>query len=200
MNDEQKSAEEQAAADFAAEQAADDAAAERAAQAPRSADEDFGLADDGEDDPRIEQLMTEIAELKDRLHRQIAETENVRKRGERERGDSANYAITGFSRDLLSVADNLARALEAARKDEVVNEGLLTGVKMTEKELMKTFEKHGIARVASVGEKLDPNLHQAMMEVEATEETPSGTIVLELQPGYTIKDRLLRPAMVSVAK
>ncbi len=197
MNDEQKLAEEQAAADFAAEQAAEQAVEDAAAEAAAGP----ALMDEEEDeDPRIEQLTTEIADLKDRLVRQVAETENVRKRGERERTDSANYAITGFARDLLSVADNLARALDAAEKDEVVNQGLLTGVEMTQKELMKTFEKHGIARVASVGEKLDPNLHQAMMEVDATEETPSGTIALELQAGYTIKDRLLRPAMVTVAK
>ncbi|MGB7406840.1 MAG: nucleotide exchange factor GrpE [Pacificimonas sp.] len=164
------------------------------------------LADDeeiilpGGDNARVEELENEITDLKDRLVRAVAETENVRKRGERERTDSANYAITGFARDLLSVADNLARAMDAAEKDEVVNEGLLTGVQMTQKELMKTFEKHGIKRVESVGQPLDPNLHQAMMEVEATEETPSGTIALELQPGYVIKDRLLRPAMVSVAK
>ncbi|MEM8826482.1 MAG: nucleotide exchange factor GrpE [Pseudomonadota bacterium] len=165
-------------------------------------DDDLDIAAEGDadEDARIEELLTEIADLKDRLARQAAETENVRKRGAREKADSANYAITGFARDLLSVADNLARALDAAEKDEVVNEGLLTGVKMTEKELLKAFEKHGIARVDSVGEKLDPNLHQAMMEVEATDETPAGTIALELQPGYTIRDRLLRPAMVSVAK
>ncbi|MGB3721243.1 MAG: nucleotide exchange factor GrpE [Pacificimonas sp.] len=196
-DDEQKLAEEQAAADFAAEQAAEAAvedAAEDAGAGPALMD------DDAPEDPRIEELMTEVADLKDRLVRQAAETENVRKRGERERTDSANYAITGFARDLLSVADNLTRALEAAEKDEVVNQGLLTGVEMTQKELMKTFEKHGIARVQSVGEKLDPNLHQAMMEVDATDETPSGTIALELQAGYTIKNRLLRPAMVTVAK
>ncbi|MEO0500873.1 MAG: nucleotide exchange factor GrpE [Pseudomonadota bacterium] len=165
-------------------------------------DDDLDIAAEGDadEDARVEELLTEIADLKDRLARQAAETENVRKRGAREKADSANYAITGFARDLLSVADNLARALDAAEKDEVVNEGLLTGVKMTEKELLKAFEKHGIARVDSVGEKLDPNLHQAMMEVEATDETPAGTIALELQPGYTIRDRLLRPAMVSVAK
>jgi|TARA_R100000501_G_scaffold13654_3_gene24895 molecular chaperone GrpE len=194
MSDEDRLAEEQAQADFEAEQAAEAAMAQdEDAVQPEEEAEDV-------EDPRVDALMTEIADLKDRLVRQAAETENVRKRGERERSDSANYAITGFARDLLSVADNLARALEAAEKDEVVNQGLLTGVQMTQKELMKTFEKHGIARIAAVGEKLDPNLHQAMMEVDATEETPSGIIAMELQAGYTIKDRLLRPAMVTVAK
>ena len=162
---------------------------------------DFEETDeDVEDSARVEALEAEVAELKDRLVRALAETENVRRRLEREKSDHGNYAITGFARDLLSVADNLQRALAAAEQDEVVNKGLLTGVEMTQRELMKAFEKHGIARVESVGQPLDPNLHQAMMEVEADEEHEAGTIVQELQPGYVIKDRLLRPAMVSVAK
>lgn len=148
----------------------------------------------------IDRLETEVADLKDKLMRAVAETENVRRRAERDRTDTANYAVTGFARDLLSVADNLARALEAAEKDEVVNQGLLTGVEATMRELMKAFEKHGITRVEAVGKPLDPHVHQAMLEVDAPEGTEAGTIVAELQPGYTIKDRLLRPAMVSVAK
>ncbi|MBZ6379660.1 nucleotide exchange factor GrpE [Pacificimonas flava] len=159
-----------------------------------------GETHDAEQDQRLTDLESEVATLKDRLMRAVAETENVRRRLEREKEDSSSYAITGFARDLLSVADNLTRALDAAEKDEVVNKGLLTGVEMTQKELMKAFEKHGISRVESVGQPLDPHTHQAMMEVEADEEHAAGTIVQELQPGYKIKDRLLRPAMVSVAK
>ena len=186
------------------------------AASPLASDEEIALPENGQPgeqdapaedmpesepgDERLSALEGEIADLKDRLMRAVAETENVRRRLEREKTDSASYAITGFARDLLSVADNLSRALEAAEKDEVVNKGLLTGVEMTQKELMKAFERHGIVRVEAVGEPLDPHVHQAMMEVEAGEEHEAGKIVAELQPGYKIKDRLLRPAMVSVAK
>ncbi len=141
----------------------------------------------------------EIAELKDRVLRAAAETENVRRRLEREKTDASMYAVTGFARDMLGVADNLRRALDAAEKDEVVNQGLLTGVEMTEKELQKAFAKHHIVRIESVGQRLDPNKHQAMLEVEEADGEP-GTIVAELQAGYMIKERLLRPAMVSVKK
>lgn len=151
-------------------------------------------------DERVVSLEKEVSDLKDRLLRAVAETENVRRRLEKDKREGTDYAITGFARDLLSVADNLARALDAAEKDEVVNKGLLTGVEMTQKELMKAFEKHGIARVDSVGQPLDPHVHQAMMEVDADEGHEAGTIVAELQPGYRIRERLLRPAMVTVAK
>lgn len=141
----------------------------------------------------------EIADLKDRLLRAVAESENVRRRLEREKADAVAYAVTGFARDLLGVADNLRRALEAAAKDETVQGPLLSGVEITEKELLKVFEKHGIARIESIGQKLDPNRHQAMLEV-VQDGAEAGTIVAELQTGYVLKDRLLRPAMVSVAK
>lgn len=140
----------------------------------------------------------EIAELKDRVLRAAAEVENVRRRLEREKLDASAYAVTGFARDLLAVADNLRRALDAGGADTVASP-LLTGIEMTEKELLKAFERHGIARIDSVGAPLDPNRHQAMLEVENAEVAP-GTIVAELQAGYMIRDRLLRPAMVSVAK
>ncbi len=151
-----------------------------------------------EADPLAEK-DAEIAELKDRLLRAVAETENVRRRLEREKLDATAYAVTGFARDLLAVADNLRRALDAAAKDEAAAGPLLSGVEITEKELLKAFEKHGISRIESIGQKLDPNRHQAMLEVEQDDAEP-GTIVAELQTGYVLKDRLLRPAMVSVAK
>ena len=151
-----------------------------------------------ETDPLAEK-DAEIADLKDRLLRAVAESENVRRRLEREKADAVTYAVTGFARDLLGVADNLRRALEAAAKDDVVASPLLSGVEITEKELLKAFEKHGIARVESVGQKLDPNRHQAMLEV-VQEGAEPGQIVAELQTGYVLKDRLLRPAMVTVAK
>jgi molecular chaperone GrpE len=144
----------------------------------------------------------EIAELKDRLLRAAAETENTRRRLERDKQDASAYAVTGFARDLLGVADNLRRALDAipadARESESVRP-ILTGVEMTERELTNVLTRHGIKRVEAVGQKLDPNLHQAMIEVESDDAEP-GTVVQELQAGYVIKDRLLRPALVSVAK
>jgi molecular chaperone GrpE len=147
----------------------------------------------------IAEREAEIAELKDRLLRAAAETENVRRRLEREKMDASVYAVTAFARDMLGVADNLRRALDAAEKDEVVNKGLLTGVEMTEKELQAAFAKHGISRIESIGQRLDPHLHQAMLEVDAADAQP-GVIVQEFQSGYVLKDRLLRPAMVGVAK
>jgi len=144
----------------------------------------------------------EIADLKDKLLRAAAEVENTRRRLERDKQDATAYAVTGFARDLLGVADNLKRALEAiphdVREDETIKK-IVTGVEMTEKELQSIMGRHGIARVESVGQKLDPNKHQAMLEVEHDEHEP-GTIVQELQAGYVIKDRLLRPALVTVAK
>ena len=143
----------------------------------------------------------EIAEIKDRALRAAADMENTRRRLERDKADAVAYATTGFARDLLAVADNLRRAVasipDAAREDETVK-GIVTGVEMTEKELQSVLGRHGVSRVESVGQKLDPNKHQAMIEVEHDDEP--GTIVQELQAGYVIKDRLLRPALVSVAK
>ena len=132
-----------------------------------------------------------------------AETQNVRRRLEKEKDDARAYAATGFARDMLSVADNLARALEsipAELRDDDRMKGFVTGIEATQRELEKVFGIHGIQRIAAVGLPLDPNLHQAMMEVPAGEGQEAGTIAAELQPGYTIKDRLLRPAMVTVAK
>lgn len=144
----------------------------------------------------------EIATLKDRLLRAAAETENVRRRLEREKADASAYAATGFARDILSVADNMARALaaipEAARENELVK-SIVTGVEMTAKELESVFQRHGIARIDAIGQKLDPHRHQAMMEIESADAEP-GVIVQELQAGYVMKDRLLRPALVGVAK
>ncbi|MEE4350384.1 MAG: nucleotide exchange factor GrpE [Pacificimonas sp.] len=180
-----------------------EAEAEEAAGLARKAEGEDETAEgyaEAADEQRLTELESENAALKDRLARALAETENVRRRLEREKTDSSAYAITGFARDLLSVSDNLTRALDAAAQDEVVNKGLLEGVQATHRELMRIFEKNGITKVEAVGAGLDPNLHQAMMEVEASDEHPAGTVVQELQPGYTIKDRLLRPAMVSVAK
>lgn len=131
-----------------------------------------------------------------------AETQNVRRRMEKDIADARNYAATGFARDMLSVADNLARAVDsvpdALRKDETMK-GFLAGIEATQRELEKVFKHNGIERIAAMGMPLDPNRHQAMLEVPSEEHDP-GTVVQEMQPGYMIKDRLLRPAMVGVAK
>jgi molecular chaperone GrpE len=131
-----------------------------------------------------------------------ADTQNVRRRLEKDIADARSYAATGFARDVLSVADNLARAIEAIPEDlreDSKFKGLVAGIQATQRELDKVFTQHGITRVASLGLPLDPNQHQAMMEVP-TQEAEPGTIVQEMQAGYMIKDRLLRPAMVGVAK
>ena len=131
-----------------------------------------------------------------------AETQNVRRRMEKDIQDARNYAATGFARDILSVADNLARALDAVPADQRDDEklkGFIAGIEATQRELEKVFTQNGITRIAAKGMPLDPNQHQAMMEIP-TDEAEPGTIVQEMQPGYMLKDRLLRPAMVGVAK
>ncbi|TCM22058.1 molecular chaperone GrpE [Novosphingobium sp. PhB165] len=131
-----------------------------------------------------------------------AETQNVRRRLEKDIADTRAYAATGFARDILSVADNLARALTAIpaelREDDKLK-SLVAGIEATGREIDKVFTNHGITRIAAMGLPLDPNQHQAMIEVPSADAEP-GTVVQELQAGYMIKDRLLRPAMVAVAK
>ena len=131
-----------------------------------------------------------------------AETQNVRRRMEKDVADARAYAATGFARDILSVSDNLSRALEAIpqelREDDKLK-NLVAGIEATARELDKVFGLHGISRIAATGLPLDPNQHQAMMEVPSADAEP-GTVLQELQAGYMIRDRLLRPAMVAVAK
>jgi len=151
---------------------------------------------------RITAIEAELSEYKDRLLRALAETENVRRRAQREREDASKYAIAGFAKDLLSAADNLRRALESLPETEAKDErtrSLLAGVAATERELLGVFERHGIKRIDPKGERFDHNLHQAIFEAERPEQ-PSGAVVEVLQPGYVLHDRLLRPAMVGVAK
>ncbi|HTM96380.1 MAG TPA: nucleotide exchange factor GrpE [Croceibacterium sp.] len=131
-----------------------------------------------------------------------AEVQNVRRRMEKEVQDARAYAATGFARDMLSIADNLARAIDAVPNelhDDPRLKSLVTGIEATQRELEKAFAAHGISRIAAKGLPLDPNQHQAMLEIPSDEAAP-GTVVQEIQPGYMIKDRLLRPAMVGVAK
>jgi len=149
-------------------------------------------------------LAKEAADLKDRLLRTLAEMENLRRRTEREVADARTYGVTNFARDILAVADSMERALKAL-DDEIRDKAdagvkaLLDGVEITERELIKVMEKHGVRRIEPQGQKFDPNLHQAMYEIpDAT--VPAGTVVQIMQPGYTIGERVLRPAMVGVAK
>lgn len=146
----------------------------------------------------------EVQQLKDQLLRALAETDNVRKRAVRERESALQYAATHFARDLLPVADNLRRALDAlpnATENNLSPElkAMIDGVILTEKALLSAFEKHGIQKITPMGEAFDHTYHQAMFEME-TNDHPEGTIVEILQPGYIISNRLLRPAMVGVAK
>ena len=149
-------------------------------------------------------LKDEVAALKDRLLRTAADMDNLRKRAEREKAEATLYAATNFARDLLSVSDNMQRALAAMSQEakdgaDAVTRNLMTGVEMTEKELLNVFQRYGIRKVDTVGHKFDPNLHQALFEVP-TKDHPPGTVVQEMQSGFAIGDRCLRPAMVGVAK
>jgi len=161
------------------------------------------LLDDGES------ALDELAKLSDDLEKAQqdvlyakAETQNVRRRLEKDIADARAYAVTGFAREILSVADNLARALDAIpaemREDDKAK-GFVAGIEATQREVDKIFANHGITRIAAMGMPLDPNQHQAMLEVPSADAEP-GTIVQELQSGYMLKERLLRPAMVAVAK
>jgi molecular chaperone GrpE len=153
---------------------------------------------------RIAALTAEIASLNDRLMRALAEVENVRRQKDREIEEARKYAITGFARGLLEVADNLRRALAAvpgpAEGRDPLLQTLVTGVEMTERTLLALFEKHRIAKIQPErGARFDPALHQAMFEVPTTE-LPPGSVAEVLQPGYVLSERLLRPALVGVAK
>jgi molecular chaperone GrpE len=150
------------------------------------------------------ELEAELAATKERLLRALAETENLRRRSARELEEAHKYAITGFARELLEVADNLSRALDSipprAREEIDFVRSLADGVAMTEKALLASFERHQIAKVEpELGSRFDHNRHQAMLEIETGDYQP-GTIAQVMQPGYVIADRLLRPALVGVAK
>ena len=149
-------------------------------------------------------LTAERDELKDRTLRTLAEMENLRRRTEREVADARSYAVTNFARDVLNVADNVRRALdsvpaEARDAAEGAFKGLIDGIELTERDLSKTLDRHGVKLVEPQGQKFDPHRHQAMFEVPNAE-VPSGTVVQVVQAGYVIGDRVLRPALVGVAK
>ncbi|MDR3374595.1 MAG: nucleotide exchange factor GrpE [Ancalomicrobiaceae bacterium] len=151
-----------------------------------------------------EVLAAEVADLKEKLLRTLAEMENLRRRTEKEVRDAREYAITAFARDLLSVGDNLARAVEAVPEEvrqsaDVVLKGLIDGVDLTGRDLAKTLEKHGVKKLEPMGGRFDPNVHQAMFEVPNAD-VASGTVLQVLQDGYVIGERVLRPALVGVSK
>ena len=150
----------------------------------------------------VAELERELEEVRQTVLYAQAETQNVRRRLEQEKLNAAQYASTNFARDMLSVKDNLERALAAIpdslREDEVMK-NLVAGLEATGRELDSVFQRNGIVRIEAMGQKLDPHFHQAMIELPSDEAEP-GTIVQEMQSGYTIKDRLLRPALVGVAR
>lgn len=151
----------------------------------------------------LEALVAENSEMRDRLLRTMADMENLRRRTEREKSDTARYAISNFARDVLTVGDNLRRTVEhvpaeAAAQDPALK-SFLDGVELTERELLNVLERHGVTRIDPVGQRFDPNCHQAMYEVP-NPDVPEGTVVDVMQAGYVIGDRCLRPALVAVAK
>ena len=152
----------------------------------------------------IEALNVENASLKDKALRTMADMENLRRRTEKEVSDARAYAVTAFARDMLSVADNARRGIESIPADALATadgpfKALVEGVELIERDLLKTLERHGIKKLEPHGQKFDPNLHQAMFEVDDAS-VPSGTVTQVVQAGFVIGDRVLRPALVGVAK
>ncbi|MEM7523933.1 MAG: nucleotide exchange factor GrpE [Pseudomonadota bacterium] len=212
MSDKKDKVDEVSAADEVAEATATVTAAAEAAAEDADIAFDFGdlesaaeLADGAMADPgaaeEIAQLTAERDELKEKLMRALAEAENTRRRAERDRKDAATFAGTKLARDILSVHDNMERALAAADDAaKAAASGLIEGVELTQRELLSAFAKHQIEMVSpEAGEKFDPNLHQAMFEAPAPGAEP-GTVIEVMQSGFTIAGRLLRPALVGVAK
>jgi molecular chaperone GrpE len=148
-------------------------------------------------------IEAEKTDLREKLLRSLADMENLRRRTEREIADARAYAVTNFARDVLTLADNLRRALDSVPQEARVADGpvqaLVDGVELTERDFLKTLERHGVRKLEPQGQRFDPHLHQAMFEVP-NPDVPSGTVVQVVQPGYTIGERVLRPALVGVAK
>jgi molecular chaperone GrpE len=175
----------------------------RAADSAKAETSAAGSNPDSQLGADLDALLTENAEMRDRLLRTMADMENLRQRTEREKADTARYAISNFARDVLTVGDNLKRTVdhvpaEAAAADPALK-SFLEGVELTERELLNVLERHGVTRIDPLGQRFDPNCHQAMYEVDNAE-VPEGTVVDVMQAGYTIGDRCLRPALVAVAK
>ncbi len=185
----------------ALKRAADDFLKARKDEAVAEAEEDAALDDDAISP--LAELQVANNALKDQMLRLAADMENLRKRTAREMQDAKNYAITNFARDMLSVSDNLRRALDAIPTDALETDpslkALAEGVEMTERGMLNTLERHGVTQIAPEGQKFDPNFHQAIFEVPNVE-VPNNTVVQVMQTGYAIGDRVLRPAMVGVSR
>ncbi len=181
----------------------DDKAAASAAATETQATEDTTTTETATPDP-VETLKAENSDLRDKLLRTVAEMENLRKRTEREVSDTRSYAIAGFARDMLTATDSLSRALlvlpaEARDNADAAMKSLIEGIEMTEREMQRLLAKHGVKPIEAEGQKFDPHKHQAMFEVPDPTR-PEGTVVQVVQAGFAIGDRVLRPAMVGVAK
>jgi molecular chaperone GrpE len=166
-------------------------------QEPEEASAEETAAEAPDEVSELEALRAEAAALEDRLMRALAETENVRRRAERERDDAAKYAITGFARDIVGIADDLSRAIGSAGDSDPAS--VFEGIEMTLRSLDTALERYAITCIDPMGEKFDHNFHEAMFELESPDKEP-GTVVQVVQRGYRIHDRLLRPARVGVAK
>ena len=187
------------------DQARAEAEAEAVEEALADPNQFSEVAGDGDTPPEdlIAELEADLAAMKDQMLRALAEAENTRRRAERDRQEATKYGAVGLARDMLSVSDNLRRALEALPEDARDGEGwakdLIAGVELIEREVLDAFGKHGVVKLEPLGEAFDHNFHQAMFELEDLEK-PAGTVVQMLQPGYRLHDRLLRAAMVGVSK
>jgi molecular chaperone GrpE len=174
------------------------------AQGPEPAVSRPYIMPDGPEEGTAEALAREAAEMRDRMLRTLAEMENLRKRTAREVADARVYSITGFARDVLDIADNLQRALDAVPAEtresaDPMLKALIEGVELTERSLLNALEKNGVRKFDPTGEKFDPNFQQAMYEVPDAS-VPPGTVIQVVQAGYTIGDRVLRPALVGVSR
>jgi molecular chaperone GrpE len=191
-------------------QSASQGAPQTSPNAPQNGEGDRAeAANDGapqaasEPDP-VAVLEAEKTELRDKLLRTLADMENLRRRTEREVADARAYAVTNFARDMLTVSDNVRRAIESVPDEarsaaEGAFKGLIEGIELTERDLLKTLERHGVRKLDPQGQRFDPHLHQAMFEVP-NPDVPAGTVAQVVQSGYVIGERVLRPALVGVAK
>ncbi|MGB9151573.1 MAG: nucleotide exchange factor GrpE [Alphaproteobacteria bacterium] len=150
---------------------------------------------------RIADLEKQLAEMKDRALREMADAENTRRRSQKEREETSKYAVTSFAKEMLGISDNFRRALDAAPTENLdpATKNLIVGIDATERQLQAILDRFGIKKINPIGQPFDPNFHQVMMEVDSADH-PAGTVVKVLQAGYMIHDRLLREAMVAVAK
>jgi len=157
-------------------------------------------AEPNADQVRIQVLEEENARIKDHMVRALADAENTRKRAVKEREDASKFAISGFAKDILSVADNLRRALEAIPEEQTEQlQSLINGIEATERELLRTFEKNGIQKLEPLDQQFDPNFHEVMFEAPIPDKA-AGTIIQIIEPGYVLNNRILRPARVGIAK